>query len=383
MYSWQRFVKTLVLTAAVVVCLAPYGVRLAAQEKSWVGETVLNTKPPKEVKFVDRTGDKEVEYPFSGIWPFQVRAEKDGWLRIHDRRREGWVKKEDFVLAREAIDYFSRRIDANPKDNFALRMRGAAWLQKNQPDNAISDFDACLALNPNDAGAFNNRGLAWHDKKEYDKAVADYSDAIRLDPKPPVYHVNRGLTWRMKNEYDKAIADYDETIRLEPRYALAFHNRGVAWVLKKEYDKGVKDFDHAIQLDPKYPQSFRERGLAYSNLKEYAKALADYEAALGLNPKYAAVLADQAWLLATCPNERYRDGKKAVEAARKACELNDWKVASQLSTLAAAQAEAGDFKEAVHWQNKALEIPEYAKRNGDKARQRLKLYEAGTPYRQD
>ena len=227
MNTWLRFALEVALAGVVVVCPPPLETRLAAQEKSWVGELVLHTKPPKDIKFGDRVGDKQVDYAFSGIWPFTVRAEKDGWLRLHDRRHEGWVDKADFVLAREAIDYFGRRIDANPKDNFALRMRGAAWLQKKQPDKAIRDFDACISLNPNDAGAFNNRGLAWHDKKEYDKAIADYSDAIRIDPKPPVYHINRGVTWRMKNEYDKAIADYTETIRLEPRYAHAFHSRGI------------------------------------------------------------------------------------------------------------------------------------------------------------
>src|SRR5947207_11359584 len=78
MITWQRFGKRLVLLAAVAVFPA-CGTRLAAQEKTWVGETVLQTKPHKDIRFVDRMGDKVVEYAFSGIWPFLVRDEKDGW----------------------------------------------------------------------------------------------------------------------------------------------------------------------------------------------------------------------------------------------------------------------------------------------------------------
>jgi len=152
-------------------------------------------------------------------------------------------------------------------------------------------------------------------KKEYDKAIKDYDEALRLDPRYAQTFYERGLAWRNKKDYDKAIKDYDEAIRLDPKYATAFYGRGIARALKKEYEKAIKDYDDAIRLSPKYAFAFRERAVAHGNLKEYARALADYEAAVRIDPKYAAALADQAWLLATCSDARFRDGKKAVTAS--------------------------------------------------------------------
>jgi hypothetical protein len=84
---------------------------------------------------------------------------------------------------------------------------------------------------------------------------------------------------------------------------------------------------------------------------------------------------------ATAPESRLRDGRRAVEAATRACELTGWKHAPFVDTCAAAYAEAGDFEKAVKWQTRAIELL-----NDESARQdfrsRLRLYEARQPYRE-
>jgi tetratricopeptide (TPR) repeat protein len=77
------------------------------------------------------------------------------------------------------------------------------------------------------------------------------------------------------------------------------------------------------------------------------QARADWEKALKLPRRNAYMSKTIAWLQATCPEDSFRNGKAAVEAARRACDLTQWKDYDLINTLAAAYAEAGDFDRAI------------------------------------
>jgi len=110
--------------------------------------------------------------------------------------------------------------------------------------------------------------------------------------------------------------------------------------------------------------------------------VADLEAAVRIDPRFVAAMADLARLLATCSDDKLRDGKRAVELAAKANDLSGGKDPAVLDALAAAHAESGDFAQAVEYQKKALAAPEFDKDQGTKARERLKSYEQKKPWRE-
>ena len=210
---------------------------------------------------------------------------------------------------------------------------------------------------------------------------ADYNEAIRLDPKFALAYCCRGNAWSAKREYDKALADYNEAIRLDPGDALAYNNRGAAWADKKDYDKAIADYNEAIRLDPKSALAYTNRGIAWKDKQDYDKAIADYNEAIRLDPKHASAYNGRAWLWATCPDDNYCNGQRAVESATRACELSDWKDANQLGTLAAAYAEAGDFDAAMKYQEKAQALYQDGK-DRKEGLDRLELYRAKKPYRE-
>jgi tetratricopeptide (TPR) repeat protein len=265
--------------------------------------------------------------------------------------------------------------------------RGLAWQKKGEYDKAIADYDQALAINPEDARACCCRGAAWRAKGEYDKAIADFNRALAINPQFASAHNGRGAAWYGKGEYDKALADLNEAIRLKPNEVSAYYGRAMVWYDKGEYDKAMDDCNEAIRLRPKDAGAYGCRGILWRIKGEYNKALADFNQALAITPNLALGYNAVAWLQATCPDEKYRDGKKAIENATKAYHLSTGKWWGYAGTLAAAYAESGDFEKAKEWEAKAVELATTDKSAKDKdkreLRSRLELYQQGKPYREE
>jgi tetratricopeptide (TPR) repeat protein len=322
-------------------------------------------------------GEKVVDKAYQGAI-LVVRKVQGDWLAV-SHGTPGWLHRDDAMLLGPAVDFFSGIIRENPQDADAFFIRGNIRSEQGEFAKAIADFNKAIELDPKKGAAFNSRGYAWRNLGEADKAIADFNQALLINAKDTWALNNRGITWHDKGDFDKAIADYDQVLRLDGKHTWAYHNRGNAWAAKKEFHKAIADFDQAIQLDPRDGDVYSNRGLAFQAMGKYGDAVKDFTEAAALEPNRSLAHHHLAWLLATCPDAKIRDGKKAVADAKHACELTGWKDALLLNTYAAAQAEAGDFDAAVRWQARAIELA--PKENLPDYRQRLELYRMGKPYR--
>jgi tetratricopeptide (TPR) repeat protein len=184
-----------------------------------------------------------------------------------------------------------------------------------------------------------------------------------------------------KKELDRAIKDFEEAIRLQPQLARAYGGRAGVYFYRKDYDRAIEDYNHWVRLEPKSAHAYSSRAFAFSKKKDYEHAAADFQEAVRIGVDDPASYNNLAWILATCSNAKQRDGKKAVEYAKKACELTRWKDWNLISTLAAAYAESGDFDNAVKTESKANEL---APANEKAAlTKRLDLYKSKKPYRDE
>jgi Tfp pilus assembly protein PilF len=164
----------------------------------------------------------------------------------------------------------------------------------------------------------------------------------------------------------------------ESRDAKFYNNRGTTFGEKGQYDQAISDFNNAIEINPRYIKAYNNRGIVYRLKGKYDKAISDFNKAIEINPLDAEGYNNLAWLFAAAKAPGFRNGKKAVDLALKACELSEWRNAEYVDTLAAGYARAGDFDNAVKWQEKALGYPKLARPS--EFQQRLDFYRERKPW---
>jgi tetratricopeptide (TPR) repeat protein len=360
---------------------------VADDDNSWAGRKIMIKEPGI---WIGHTGSLLRGFVQRQVYDaeltdltYTVLKEQDGWLSVRHRGAQGWFPKDKAVLLKDAFSYFDDRVRANGQDAFALACRGRAWKEQGKFENALEDLNEAIRLDPNRARYFSNRGLVYDRLDEFERAIADYNEALRRDTTDAQTYCNRGRAYRATKDDDRAIKDYNQAVQLDPQLADAYFHRGNVYKARKEYPQAVRDYGEAIRLEPGWSDPYFNRGNVHRANKEYAQAVSDYKEVIRLDPEDADAFSNLAWLLATSPDPKVRDGKKAIEYATKACDLTSWKAAYFLSTLAAACAENGEFEQAIRWQKRALESAQYEKNEGKEARQRLALFEDHRPYREE
>jgi tetratricopeptide (TPR) repeat protein len=365
------------LFAAVLVCVLP----LTVPANDWVGQWAFprkNCVPVYDEKRVKKIGEW-------GITAGEVLKEDGEWVEVSHRQatipRRGWVRKRDVVKAAEAPAFFTKELKRDEKNPWLYQIRADAWTLTGEHERAIEDLTKAIRLEPGSEIGYFSRGAAYGMKGENEKAIADFTEAIRLNPNCIGAYFNRGMVHYLRGDFAQAVKDFGAAVRLNPKDSQALTSRGMAHSRVGDYENAIKDFAAALELDPQDGVTYCYRGRLYADRGEYEKAASDFREGVRHSPRLRQGLAWYAWLLAACPEEKYRDGKKAVELAKQAVELGRKEEANwfYFATLAAAYAECGEYRNAVEWEKKALKDQTYA--NAPGTRERLQLYERNEPYR--
>ncbi len=208
----------------------------------------------------------------------------------------------------------------------------------------------------------------------HERVVDVASQWIVLHEKNPLPYLVRADAYANLGRFNQAVNDLNKAVSLSPNTAGPLAYRGWAFSTAGDYRRALADFGKALQIDRANATVYLFKAQTLAKKRDYSLAVKDFGVAMNLSPSDPEVLRAYAFFMATCSNDGYRKGKKAVDYARTACELTNWTNWSCLDALAAASAEFGDFVAAEKWGAKALELaPEQAR---SPLRDRLALYES-------
>jgi tetratricopeptide (TPR) repeat protein len=263
---------------------------------------------------------------------------------------------------------------------WAYNRRGEKYSEAHNEKQALKDFEAAIALQPGLWKAIQNRGVSRAYLGDTKGAMADFDTVVKMNPNYANAWFNRGELKYDQGDVTGALADYNRAIDLQPADAGFYNSRGHAQGRLGNFRDALADYDRAVQIDPNDAAALVNRGDAYRQQGMYGPAASDYRDAIRINSKLGRAYLSTAWLMATCPEERFREPDKAISAAQRAIELDGDKDYRYLDTLAAAQANAGKFDDAKATLNKALnEVPPSEVAH---LKTRLELYETGRAFRE-
>ncbi|MBX3042665.1 MAG: tetratricopeptide repeat protein [Candidatus Kapabacteria bacterium] len=219
----------------------------------------------------------------------------------------------------KAIAEYTKILQKDPKDAYALYKRGVAFLYTNNFDAAINDFNHALDINGDDPDSFNNRGLALSYKGDLEKAIEDFNRAIKLDVSFSQAYINRGSAFIAIQQFDKAVKDFDKAIKLDAKNPEIYLQRARLHYIKEDFASSAKDYSTAIALGLASAKVYYNRGNTYYKMEKYDEAIKDYTTAFELDPDELDALNNRAYTYSLIGKEAEADkDRKLLSELRNA-----------------------------------------------------------------
>lgn len=308
------------------------------------------------------------------------------WIEAEPENMQAHMGMVEALMAEErvdeAIESLGEAIELDPKAAEPYTARARLHLMQENYDEAFSDAEEALKIDKDAIEALMVRSSVYTERQKYEEALADVNRVLKIEP-----GLVRGIWMRsilsgQLEDFDQAIADIKLLIQNSPTQSQFKTQLAMLYNAADRPEDAVEIYNELIEDDSEDVDALRGRGDAFLSLSKHKEAVADYMEALKIDSERDGVLNNLAWVLATSPFDEVRDGEKAIEYAKKAAELTEWKEAHVLSTLASGYAETGDFEKAKELINKALEISE-DKDQREGLNNELESYLDEKPWRED
>ena len=311
-------------------------------------------------------------------------ADFEAALKLDEDNAAAWESKGivliDLKRYDDALAALTKAHELEPKAVTPLLQMARAHGLKTDYPAALADLEEAARVDPGNVAVLLLRASVYDEMKERDKALADIDRVLKLVPGLTEAMRLRAVILAGNGRFAEAITQLEKLQMAEPDDVDVAVQLGMFYTASQKPRKAVQLFDKILAKTPDNLHALRSRADALLSIGKQVEAIADYERALKLDPKDSGILNNLAWVLATSPDDKLRDGKRALDLATKAAELTKFEQGHILSTLAAAYAEIGDFESARKWSAKAVEIGKEEQK--EQLAKELESYKANKPWRE-
>ncbi|HVM50997.1 MAG TPA: tetratricopeptide repeat protein, partial [Candidatus Acidoferrum sp.] len=204
-----------------------------------------------------------------------------------------------------------------------------------------------IAVTQDNFAGYNNLGCVLFNQGKNEEAARCYGEALRCKPDYADAHCNLGIAYGALNRLPEARAELLAALRYGPKSSRTHYFLGNRLLADGDLPGAAEHYRRAAELRDDNAEAHYQLAVVCEAQGDIAAAIGEFREAIRLNPSWVEALNNLAWLLATHPDTRFRNGTEAVDLASRAVTLTQTNQAGSLDTLAGALAEAGRFAEAV------------------------------------
>jgi tetratricopeptide (TPR) repeat protein len=224
----------------------------------------------------------------------------------------------------------------------------------------------------------------WFQVRHWQNGITLFTHNIHVTPNNRMAHLALGNAYDIRGELNEALFHYVKSLQIKPDFAEAHNNLGYVLARQGNDKDAIGHYTEALRINPTYAKAHNNLGSAMARQGKVQGSILHYRKALHFNPNKTKTLYNLSWISATYKDKKFRNGQEAITLAEKLCKITQYNHPLALDALAAAYAETGKFDAAVLTAQKGLKLallygPEELALG---LKNRLQLYQAGHPYRQ-
>lgn len=217
-----------------------------------------------------------------------------------------------------------------------------------------------------------------------DLSIKYYNEALRSWPDFDLAHRGLGNLYANQRRWREALSQFEKLSVLQPTDAAARFAVALCHQRLGQNDAARPHLDETVRLKSDHVPALNSLGMMDLSAGDAAGAIERFHTVLQFAPTHPTARNQLAWILATHRDEPLRNGAEAIELATALVNDDTTNNPMFLDTLAAAQAEVGEYQKAISTARKGIELARANKNEAVAAQieKRIPLYERGEAYRE-